>query len=132
MLEQNRVVERKHRHIIEASLTLIAQASLPMKFWGFAFTSVIHLINRLPTPVLQGRSPCSVLYEKLATYDHLRVFGCCFPFLHHFNNHNLEFRLQPCTFLGYSPQHKGYYCLTQEGKVIISHHVVFDETVFVF
>lgn len=30
--EQNGMVERKHRHIVEMGLTLLAQANLPMRF----------------------------------------------------------------------------------------------------
>ncbi|KAG8499662.1 hypothetical protein CXB51_006097 [Gossypium anomalum] len=131
--EQNGVAERKHRHIVETGLTLLAQSNLPMMYWGYAFCSAVHLINRLPTPVLQGQSPYQVLYGKEPTYDHLRVFGCCcFPYLRPFLSHKLDFRSQPCTFLGYSSQHKGYYCLTPDGKMIISRHVVFDEQRFPF
>ncbi|KAG8487623.1 hypothetical protein CXB51_018130 [Gossypium anomalum] len=50
---QNGVAEHKHRHIVETGLTLLAQANLPMKHWGHAFSSAVHLINRLPTSVLQ-------------------------------------------------------------------------------
>ncbi|KAG8493305.1 hypothetical protein CXB51_010827 [Gossypium anomalum] len=128
--EQNGVVERKHRHIVETGLTLLAQANLPMQHWGYAFRSAVH---RLPTPVLQGQSPYQKLYGCAPQYDHLRVFGCCcFPYLHPFQRHKLDFRSQPCTFLGYSSQHKGYYCLTPDGSVIISQHVVFDEHRFLF
>ncbi|KAK8299392.1 hypothetical protein V6Z11_D05G319900 [Gossypium hirsutum] len=35
-------------------LTLLAQAELSMEFWAYAFTCVVHLINRLPTPVLDA------------------------------------------------------------------------------
>ncbi|KAG8477106.1 hypothetical protein CXB51_030102 [Gossypium anomalum] len=131
--EQNGVVERKHRHIVETGLTLLAQANLPMQHWGYAFRSAVHLINRLPTPVLQGQSPYQKLYGCAPQYDHFRVFGCCcFPYLRPFQHHKLDFRSQPCTFLGYSSQHKGYYCLTPDGSVIISRHVVFDEHRFLF
>ncbi|KAG8498333.1 hypothetical protein CXB51_007179 [Gossypium anomalum] len=131
--EQNGVAERKHRHVVETGLTLLAQANLPMVYWGYAFCSAVHLINRLPTPVLEGRSPYQALYRTEPTYHHLRVFGCCcFPFLRPFLKHKLEFRSQPCTFLGYSSQHKGYYCLTPDGKVVVSRHVVFDESRFIF
>ncbi|KAE8730191.1 hypothetical protein F3Y22_tig00003041pilonHSYRG01077 [Hibiscus syriacus] len=55
--EQNGVVERKHRHVIELALVLLAQASLPFKFWAYAVVTAVHLINRLPTRVLEGISP---------------------------------------------------------------------------
>ncbi|KAG8473199.1 hypothetical protein CXB51_035138 [Gossypium anomalum] len=70
---ENKVVERKLRHIVEVSLTLLAQAHLPLKYWGFTFTCAVHLINRLPTPILHHQSPYSVLYGSVPTYDHLQA-----------------------------------------------------------
>ncbi|KAG8480057.1 hypothetical protein CXB51_025173 [Gossypium anomalum] len=126
--EQNGVAERKQHHIVETGLTLLAQANLPLKYWGYAFSSAVHFINRLPTPVLQGQSPFQKLYGCAPQYNHLRVFGCCcFPYLRPFLQRKLDFRSQPCMFLGYSSQHKGYFCLTPDGKVVVSRHVVFDE-----
>ena len=38
-----------------------------------------------------------------------------------------------CVFLGYSAHHKGYCCLDlSTNRVIISRHVIFDETTFLF
>ncbi|KAG8496407.1 hypothetical protein CXB51_009171 [Gossypium anomalum] len=80
-----------------------------------------------------GTSLYQRLFGHTPTYDHLRVFGCCcFSHLQPFVYHKLDFRSQPSTFLGYSPQHKGYFCLTPDGKFIISRHVVFDESRFLF
>ena len=45
--EQNGVVEQKHRHIIESGLTLLAQASLPLKYWDEAYHTAVFLINRI-------------------------------------------------------------------------------------
>lgn len=113
---------------METGLTLLAQANLPMAYWGYAFCSVVHLINGLPTSVLKGKTLYQSLFGHVLTYNHLWVFGCCcFLYLRPFVKHKLEFRSQPSTFLGYSSQDKGYNCLTPSGKIIVSRHVVFDE-----
>lgn len=45
--------------------------------------------------------------------------------------HKLSPRSIPCVFLRYPSSHKGYRCLDpSSGKVILSRHVVFDESVF--
>ena len=49
---QNGRVERKHRHIVETSVTLLAQASIPTKYWWQAFETTTFLINKMPTLVL--------------------------------------------------------------------------------
>lgn len=69
--KQNEIVEYKHRHVVEVGLTLLAQANLPMRFWGYAFTCAVHLINRLLTPDLNGKSPYAVLFDKELVYDYL-------------------------------------------------------------
>ncbi|KAE8713459.1 hypothetical protein F3Y22_tig00110209pilonHSYRG00092 [Hibiscus syriacus] len=131
--EQNGVVERKHRHVIESTLVLMAQDSLPLRFWSYVVSTSVYLINRMPTKVLDGKSPFEALYNKLPDYSGVRVFGCrCFPHLRMFQQHKLDFRSQPCTFLGYSAHHKGYQCLAPSGKIFISRHVVFDESCFPF
>ncbi|KAK5772128.1 hypothetical protein PVK06_048399 [Gossypium arboreum] len=127
--EQNGLVERKHRHIVDVGLTILAQANVPMHLWAHA----VHLINRLPTPVLNGKSPYELLYKSVPTYMHLKVFGCrCYPYLRPFNSNKLQYRSKPCVFLSYSPVHKGYKCLDDNGKIFISRHVKFDETCFPF
>ncbi|XP_019465325.1 PREDICTED: uncharacterized protein LOC109363515 [Lupinus angustifolius] len=47
-----------------------------------------------------------------------------------YNKHKLEFRSSECTFVGYSTSHKGYKCLSKEGKFFISKDVIFNEYAF--
>lgn len=127
--EQNGTVERKHRHIVETELTLLAQASMPYEYWDEAFRTSVYLINRLPTPTL----PMEILFGTPPHYSSLKVFGyVCFPNTRFSNQHKLEFRSLECTFLGYSLNHKGFKCLDPTGKIIISRNVIFDETSFPF
>jgi hypothetical protein len=46
--QQNGSAERKHHHIIETGLALLAHASMPLKFWDEAFLTATFLINHLP------------------------------------------------------------------------------------
>lgn len=129
--EQNGLAERKHRHLVDMGLTLLANASMPMKFWDEAFSSAVYLINRLPTPVLHNQSPFECLFHKVPDYQFFKVFGCaCYPNLRPYNAHKLQLRSAKCTFIGYSPKHKGYKCLSSQGHVYISRHVIFDEFSF--
>jgi hypothetical protein len=47
--QENGFAERKYRHIVDMSLTLISQASLPLNLWPYAFSTSVFLINRLPS-----------------------------------------------------------------------------------
>jgi hypothetical protein len=132
--QQNGPAERKHRHIVEVGLSLLAYASMPLKYWDEAFHTAVYLINRLPGKVIQSHTPMERLFGNSGDYSLLRVFGCaCWPNLRPYNRHKLDFRSKQCTFLGYSNLHKGYKCLDiSTGRMYISHDIVFDETVFLF
>ena len=130
--QQNSYVERKHKDIVETDLTILANASLSLSYWDEAFTMTCFLINRLSFPVIQSKSLFEVLFHQLPDYNFLKVFGCaCWPHLHPYNTHKLDFRSKLCVFLGYSLRHKGYCCLhVPTGRIYIARNVVFDEFVF--
>ena len=88
----------------------------------------------MPTPVLAHRSLFDCLFQQSPDYHFLRTFRClCFPFLHPFNNHKLDFRSSPCVFFGYSSSHLGYRCFDiVSHRIYISCHVCFHKHVFPF
>ena len=91
--QQNGAAERKHRHIVETGLTLLAHASVPFRFWSDAFVTACFLINRIPTRRLHMKSPLEVLLNETPDYSLLKVFGCaCWPHLRPYNKHKLEYR----------------------------------------
>jgi len=126
--EQNGTIERKHRHITEMGLTLLVAATLPIQFWGEAFTTAMHIINALPSSVLSNKSPYQMLFKHKPDYTLFKTFGCaCFPLLRPYHKHKLDFWFECCLFLGYSLHNKGYLCLSSNGKTYVSRYVIFNE-----
>jgi len=130
--QQQGTVERRHRHIVETTLALLAVSSVPQQHWDFM--TVSFFINLLPTLVLNHISPVKKLFHRPQDYKFLRVFGCaCWPNLLPYNRHKMDFRSKMCVFLGYSPQHLGYKCLhVPTRRLYVARNVVFDEEKFPF
>jgi hypothetical protein len=59
--QQNGAAERKHRHIVEMGLALLAHASMPLKYWDEVFLAATYLINRTPTKFLSYDIPITKL-----------------------------------------------------------------------
>jgi hypothetical protein len=70
--QQNGSAERKHRHIVEVGLALLANASMPLKFWDEAILTATYLINMLPSKVIDHETPIERLLQK-APVMHLFV-----------------------------------------------------------
>ncbi|KAM1079132.1 hypothetical protein ACFX2B_013731 [Malus domestica] len=130
--EQNGMAERKHRHVVETTITLLQTAKLPSQFWSFACQTTIYLINRMPTPILHNQSPFEALYGVVPMIHHLRTFGCaCYPFLRPYNATKLQAKTTKCVFLGYASKFKGFICFAvSTHKFFVSRHVVFSEHEF--
>lgn len=84
--QQNGRAKRKIRHVVDTAIALMTQASVPSKYWRFAFNTASYLINFLPTKTLHNTTPFHLPYATPPSYSHLRIFGClCFhssPSLH--------------------------------------------------
>lgn len=74
--QQNRMVERRHKHVLEVARTLRYQGSISLQLWGDCMTVAVYLISRLPSSVLAGRSPYEVFHKRLPSLAHLRTIGC--------------------------------------------------------
>lgn len=131
--QQKGVVERKNRHILNVSRSLLFQSGLPLKYWGEAVLTSVFLINRTPMSVLNGLSPFELVYKQIPKLEFLRVFGClCFATRVNISD-NCSERAEKVVLIGYSLETKGYKLLSLDtGRFFFSRDVRFYETVFPF
>ena len=87
-----------------------------------------HLINRLPSAALNGKTPLEIWSGKpINDYDTLHVFGS--TAYYHVKESQLDPRAKKALFMGVTSGVKGYrlWCLSLK-KIIYSRDVTFDES----
>nr|GEU50354.1 polyprotein, putative [Tanacetum cinerariifolium] len=106
---QNGVAERKNRHLLEIARAFLFQMTVPKPFWADGVSTACFLINRMPSAVLGGSYPYSVLFPTKPLFPiDPRIFGSTFfvqdtkPNITKLNPKSLK-----CVFLGYSRIQKG-------------------------
>ena len=104
--QQNGIIERKNKHLLDTVRSLLLESSVPARFWSEALSVVVHLINRLPSTKLNNESPYFCLYGAQPGYTHLHTFGCV-CFVHLLPNERTELTAK-CAFLGYASNQKGF------------------------
>lgn len=77
--QQNGIAERKNGDFLEKTRALMLQTHVTKRFWSQAIQTDAYIINKLPSSVLNFKSPLEVLKGRKIDIDHLRIFGCtCF------------------------------------------------------
>ena len=90
--QQNGVAERKNRHILEVTRSLLIDGNVPSHLWGEAVRYTVYFINRTSSSVLNFRRPLDdhcILPSMVYLPPH--VFGCViFVHLHPHQRTKLE------------------------------------------
>ncbi|KAL2345957.1 hypothetical protein Fmac_007242 [Flemingia macrophylla] len=128
-LQQNGVVERKNRTVLEMARCLLHDKDLPKKFWAEAASTSVFLLNRLPTKALSKSTPFEAWYGFKPKLINLKVFGClCFSYIPQIKRDKLDKKAEAGIFVGYSSTSKAYRIfLPQSNKIIVSRDVQFFE-----
>ncbi|KAM7516070.1 hypothetical protein LguiA_005653 [Lonicera macranthoides] len=127
--QQNGVVERKNRTIMEMARCLLHDKGLPKEFWAEAANTAVFLLNRLPTKALQKRTPFEAWHGYKPQLLNLKTFGClCFSYIPQVKRDKLDKKAESAIFVGYSSISKAYRIyLPQSNKIIVSRDVQFLE-----
>lgn len=85
----------------------------PKYLWGEAILTATYLINRMPTSILNFKTPLQVFtnchpISRLSSTLPLKKFGCTVVVhIHDHNRGKLDPRARKCVFVGYAPTQKG-------------------------
>lgn len=126
--QQNGVAERKNRHLVEMTRSLLLDAGLKSSYWGEAIMTAIYLQNRLPTSAT-GKTPYELWFGKKPTFHHLKIFGSqAYVFIPKEKRKKLDQKAELLIFVGYSEETKGYRFLNKRtNKITISRDAKFIE-----
>ena len=74
--QQNGVVERKNKTLIEMARSMLCENGLPKYFWAEAVNIACYVTNRALIRPLLKKTPYELLNGKKLSVEHLRPFGC--------------------------------------------------------
>lgn len=132
--QQNGLVERKHRSLLNVARALRFHSSTPISFWGDCLLTAAYLLNRTPSPLLNGCTPYEILFKQPPDFNDLKVFGClCYATVMPKPTDKFAPRSLKGVFVGYPFAKKGFKVLDlQTRQIVIARDVAFFETIFPF
>nr|GFC09682.1 ribonuclease H-like domain-containing protein [Tanacetum cinerariifolium] len=74
--QQNEVVERKNRTLIEAARSMLADSKLLTMFWTEVVSTTCYVLNRVSITNPHNKTPYELLSGKVPNIRHLKCFGC--------------------------------------------------------
>ncbi|GKE53816.1 retrovirus-related pol polyprotein from transposon TNT 1-94, partial [Tanacetum coccineum] len=78
--QQNGVVKRRNRMLIEAARTMLIYAKAPLFLWAEAVATACYTQNRSIIRLRHGKTPYELLHDRLPDLSFFHVFGAlCYP-----------------------------------------------------
>ncbi|KAJ9535904.1 hypothetical protein OSB04_un000938 [Centaurea solstitialis] len=126
--EQNGVVERRNRTLVEAARSMLAQSQLPQYLWAEAVNTACYTQNRSIIHRRFGKTPYHVLFDRIPNIDYFKVFGCpCFVLNETENRGKFGPKSDEMIFVGYSDCSIAYRVFNKKSRVVYeSVNVKFD------
>ncbi|GKC70440.1 putative ribonuclease H-like domain-containing protein, partial [Tanacetum coccineum] len=128
-LQQNGVVERQNRTLIEAARTMLIYVKAPLFLWAEAVAIACYTQNRSIVRLRHSKIPYELLHDKPPDLSFFHVFGAlCYPTNDSENLGKLQPKADIGIFIGYAPTKKAFRIYNRRTRRIIETiHVDFDE-----
>jgi hypothetical protein len=128
--QQNGVVERKNRSLIDMARMMLGEFKTPERFWSEAVNTSCHAINRVYLHRLLKKTSYELLTGNKPNVSYFRVFGSkCYILVKKGRNSKFAPKAVEGFLLGYDSNTKAYRVFNKSLCLVeVSSDVVFDET----
>nr|GEY97209.1 hypothetical protein [Tanacetum cinerariifolium] len=107
--QQNGVVERRNRTLIEVARTMLIYAQAPLFLWAEAVATTCFTQNCSIILLRHGKTPYGLLHSKLPDLSFFHMFGAlCYPTNDSENLGKLQPKADIGIFIGYAPIKKAF------------------------
>ncbi|GJU19255.1 retrovirus-related pol polyprotein from transposon TNT 1-94 [Tanacetum coccineum] len=127
--QQNGVVERRNRTLVEAARTMLIFSKLPEFLWAEAVATACFTQNRSIIHTRYNKTPYELLRGQKPNIAYFHVFGSlCYPTNDRDDLGKMKPKADIGVFIGYSKTSTGFRIYNRRTKMIMETiHVKFDE-----
>nr|GEV83748.1 hypothetical protein [Tanacetum cinerariifolium] len=127
--QQNDVVKRRNRTLVEAARIMLIFSKALMFLWAEAIATACYTQNRSLIHTLHNKTPYELVHDKKPNLSFLRVLGAlCYLTNDSEDLGKLKAKANIGFFVGYAPNMKGYRIYNKQTRQIMETiHVTFDE-----
>jgi len=129
--QQNGILERCNRTVLDPARSMLKHARMPNKLWAKAVSTAVYIKNQLPSRALPNSMPFQRWTQKKPDISQLRTLGClAFAWIHGDLRKKLDKQAYKWVLLGYSAETSTQYRVmdVNSGRLFIARDVKFDES----
>nr|GEV85420.1 ribonuclease H-like domain-containing protein [Tanacetum cinerariifolium] len=127
--QQNGIVEKKNRTLIEAARTILADSLLPIPFWTEAVNTACYVQNRVLVTKPHNKTPYKLLHGRTPSIGFMRPFGCPVTILNTLDSlGKLDGKVDEGFLVGYAVTSKAFRVFNSRTRIVQETlHVIFLE-----
>ncbi|KAI3715287.1 hypothetical protein L6452_22263 [Arctium lappa] len=119
-LEQNRVVKRRNRTLVEAARTMLSQSDLPLFLWAEVVSTACHTQNRSMIHRRFQKTLYELINNRTPTIKYFHIFGCkCFVLNDRESLNKFSAKADEGIFIGYSSTSAAYRVYLNKSKTVV-------------
>ncbi|GJT55050.1 putative ribonuclease H-like domain-containing protein [Tanacetum coccineum] len=128
--QQNGVLERRNRTLINAARTMLADSKLPTTFWAEAVNTACYVQNRVLVVKPHNKTPYELFHVRTPTLSFMRPFGCHVTILNTIDHlGKFDGKADEGFFVGYSLNNKAFRVFNSRTRIVEENlHIRFSKS----